>query len=101
MKNSKLLALKRRLIKPFVIARFVFNRTICLFFGHKPVVNMLIETEYSINSRGCPRCKLPLRMPEFWKNMPPPPNSTPKQLESWHKYYESKRAEVVARANGL
>lgn len=101
MKNSKLLAVKRWFCKPFVIAGFVFNRTMCLFFGHKQVVNMLIETECSINSKGCPRCKLPLSMPEFWKNMPPPPNSTPEQLESWNKYYEQKRLEVIARANGL
>jgi hypothetical protein len=85
MKKSKLLTIKQWFRKPFII---VLNRAMCFLFGHKPVVNMLIETKYSIYSKGCQRCKLSL--PEFWENIPPP-NSTPEQLESWNIYYKITR----------
>jgi hypothetical protein len=62
---------------------------ICFSIGHRKV-SMLIETKDYIYTDGCSRCKQPISLPDVYKNIPPPPNSTPAQLNEWHKFIEDK-----------
>jgi len=65
------------------------KKIICFFLGHRKAVLMLYEDEYCIYTKGCPRCKSPVGLPTRWKNTPPPPHSTSKQVESWNRYVEN------------
>jgi hypothetical protein len=59
-------------------------------------VPMLHETEYTIHTKGCPRCKTYLGLPTTWKGCPPPPRSTEKEKIEWKEYLERHYAEVRA-----
>ena len=76
----------------------LYNKFLCCVFGHKEAVTMLIEDEYAIYIKGCPRCKTHLGFPATWKNCPPPPNSNEEQIKSWNEFrlrhYEEVRASV-------
>lgn len=90
------------MINVFKFCVFVFNRTVCLISGHKKVVPMLIEDDNFIYSKGCPRCKLPLRMPDYIKNMPPPPsrlNDLSCDLELWNKFREEEKQKIIDNIN--
>lgn len=47
---------------------------------------MLIEDDDHLFISGCPRCNAPIGFVRLWKTCPPPPNSTPEQIESLKKF---------------
>jgi hypothetical protein len=70
------------------------KKMICIFFGHKKAEPMLYEDNLAIYTEGCPRCKTPTLFPTTWKGCPPPPNSTPEQIEKFNEWKENHYAEV-------
>ena len=60
--------------------------------GHIPEP-YLTETECSIHTRRCKRCKATLGLGK-WKHIPPPPNSTPEQIKIFEKYKEEQLNEI-------
>jgi hypothetical protein len=60
--------------------------------GHIPEP-FLTETEFSIHTKICKRCKYVLGL-GTWKHIPPPPNSTPEQIKSFQKYKEGQLDEL-------
>jgi hypothetical protein len=83
-------ALQRFLRKHIVRLRYL----LCLIIGHRKAIDMLYEDDFAIYTKCCPRCEKPVWMPTILKNIPPPPNSTPEQIESWHNYMKSRIAEA-------
>lgn len=83
---------------PDVIRRFSnwFKRNfICSTIfsnGHIPEP-FLTETEISIHTKRCKRCKAALGL-GTWKHIPEPPNSTPEQIKSFQKYKEEQLNEL-------
>ena len=63
---------------------------VCQFKGHEPEKH-LDETEGWICTTRCKKCHSNLMGGFTWKlKHIPPPNSTPKQIEEWEAYCESK-----------
>lgn len=86
--------LKTKLHKHSVIQRFI-----CFFIGHKKVVPMLNEDFHCIYTRGCPRCGMPTFGGITWKHCPPPPNSTPEQIEEFNRWKENHYNEIRSSLN--
>lgn len=69
----------------------VLNKIICAFKGHSHIEKFLKETEGSICTHRCSRCKVTLMSGFTWKLKSfYPPNSTPKQKIEWEQFCEDK-----------
>ena len=68
----------------------ILSHIICFLFGHKPT-SMIVETEYSIFTRGCSRCGSPIGLPTRFKFEP---RSTVEQINACYEYCEQKNQAV-------
>ena len=69
---------------------YIVMHCVCQFKGHEPEKH-LDETEGWICTTRCKKCHSTLMGGFTWKfKQIPPPNSTPKQIEEWEAYCESK-----------
>jgi hypothetical protein len=60
--------------------------------GHIPEP-YITETYFAIHTTRCKRCQAHLGL-GIWKHIPPPPNSTLEEIESFEKYKEDKLNEI-------
>lgn len=68
------------------------NKFVCFVFGHKPRVPKLTETEHTIYSFICPRCKTIDRFTYFDKNSPLPVGIS---RYSWSVFTDKYRDNVI------
>ena len=83
-----------------VLGHFLFNKISvnkikCFFLGHK-VVSMIVESETSINDRGCARCGCGIGLPYYKSYNCPPPSrkgATAEErkadLEHWRQFIDN------------
>lgn len=74
-----------------------FKDIVCFIMGHQ-VVPMIVESEYSICTRGCKRCGCGIGLP-YWKaySCPPPARkgeSQEKVNAEWKEYVDRRCVEI-------